>query len=149
MLPFKLPVVSRPPPLHPRRPLFYPLMPSYWFPSYFTRTHSLHDIDDSMGPPLQATASAPDSDVVEEESRMRGLLQGRTGEGVVVAAATEKVFHRRTTRKPPTGGWGCSNPVRHGVGGANTVIRSRSSLGLLLEVACSLVSPSVLTLASS
>lgn len=81
------------------RPFYYPLMPSYWFPSYFTRTHSMHDIDDSMGPPLQATASAPDSDVVEEESRMRGLLQSRTGEGAAAAAATGKLLHHRTTTR--------------------------------------------------
>ena len=58
------------------RPFYYPLMPSYWFPSRF-HSNALKTIDDSHGP--QDSPGSLDDDVAEEESKVRSLLNHRTG----------------------------------------------------------------------
>ena len=65
------------PPL-PCRPFCYFLMPSYWFPSRFVN-NQLNRINDSMGPSVNP--GSVDSDVAEEEAKMRTLLHHRTGGG--------------------------------------------------------------------
>ena len=52
-------------------------MPSYWFPS-LNASNALKTIDDSHGP--QDAPGSLDDDVAEEESKVRSLLNHRTGE---------------------------------------------------------------------
>ena len=65
-------------PFVPCRPFYYFLVPSYWFPSRFVN-NQLNRINDSMGPSVNP--GSVDSDVAEEEAKMRTLLHHRTGGG--------------------------------------------------------------------
>lgn len=61
-----------------RKPFYYFLMPSYWFPSLATG-NKLKDINDSMGP--ACPPESVDDDVAAEEAKCRSLLVHRTGHG--------------------------------------------------------------------
>ncbi|GAX81954.1 hypothetical protein CEUSTIGMA_g9382.t1 [Chlamydomonas eustigma] len=58
-----------------RRPLWYPLLPSYWFPT-LEGTPSLKNVGNNLNSPY---IGSQDDDVAEEESKVRALLNHRTG----------------------------------------------------------------------
>ncbi|GAX72794.1 hypothetical protein CEUSTIGMA_g249.t1 [Chlamydomonas eustigma] len=59
-----------------RRPIWYPLLPNYWFPGLESKP-SLSSLDSTAGP--HAVDGSIDVDVAEEESKVRALLNHRTG----------------------------------------------------------------------
>ena len=66
-----------PPPPTSCRPLYYFLLPSYWIPSLGSG-HALKSIHEG---PRQDVSELVDDDVAEEESKVRALLNHRTGKG--------------------------------------------------------------------
>ena len=68
-----------------RRPFYYILIPSYWFP-FLSTGNNLSNLHDNKNPP-NGSGVASDSDVLEEESRVRALLNHRTGRRGELASA--------------------------------------------------------------
>eukprot|EP00798_Chlamydomonas_sp_ICE-L_P014424 gene14424-20430_t len=81
-----------------RRPLYYPLLPSYWFPN-MASTGNLSKV---ISQENQEWEEGMDEDVQAEESRVKSLLQHRTGKGGEMAAEVDvrnavEVFGLRKT----------------------------------------------------
>jgi hypothetical protein len=68
-----------------RRPFYYLLLPSYWLP-FLATGNNLGNLNDKRNPP-NGSGVASDADVMEEESRVRALLNHRTGKRGEMAAA--------------------------------------------------------------
>ena len=73
------------------RPFYYFLVPSYWFPSLTPKESSaslLGKVNDNDG--SKDTPGSLDDDVAEEESKVRALLNHRTGLAGELAASVEQ-----------------------------------------------------------